>query len=230
MEDISAFKQKIKKLKENFIEGDLKHLTDLEILELVLSYTAQNKDCTEAAKKLLTHFGSLRSVMEAPKYMLIDLGITPNSAMLIKMIPQLSRVYFMDKYYNPNDKNNNYKLEEKIYSSFMGCEGEQVLLILLDSKGREIYFHVISRGSVNASEIYIRKIIDICIRHHAFEVCLAHNHPSGVSFPSQKDIDATIKVKDALRAVNIKLKDHFVVGSTEAFSMAKSAHFSHIFK
>ncbi len=230
MEDKHEYKTRIAELKKRVVDCGFNELSQQEVLQLVLSYTSPNKNCTELAEKLLTHFGSLLAVMEAPKYMLMDIGLTENSAMFIKMIPKISCVYFMDKYFNPKDKNHKYKIEEKIYSSFMGCEGEQVILVLLDNKGHEIYFKVISRGSVSASEIYVRKIIDICIRYGASKVYLAHNHPSGISFPSKKDIEATVKVKNALKAVNIELADHFIVGNSEVFSMADNENFRYLFK
>ncbi len=230
MEDKAAYKMRITEFKETVVEHGFGSLSEEEFLELVLSYTSPNKNHTDLSVKLLKHFGSLHAIMDAPKYMLIDIGLSPNTAMLIKMIPKVSNVYLMDKYFNPDNKEHKYKIEDKIYSSFTGCEGEQVLMILFDSKGHEIYFKVISKGSVGASEIYVRKIIDTCIRYNASKVYLAHNHPSGISFPSQKDIEATIKVRDALRAVNIELADHFIVGSTEAFSMANNKNFSYLFK
>lgn len=230
MEDKSAYKMKICEFKDRVIKNDFGSLNEQELLELVLSYTYLNENNTDLSIKLLQHFGSLHAIMEAPKYMLMDLGLTPNTVMLIKMIPKISCVYIMDKYFNPEDKKNKYKIEEKIYLSFTGCEGEQVIIILFDNKGREIYYKVISKGSVGASEVYVRKIIDICIRYHAVKVFLAHNHPSGLSFPSQQDIEATIKLRDALKAVNIVLADHFIVGSTEAFSMANNKNFSYLFK
>jgi len=43
-------------------------------------------------------------------------------------------------------------------------------------------------------------------------VVLAHNHPSGVSEPSQADIRITERLKKALQLVDIRVLDHVIVG------------------
>ncbi len=230
MKDNAEYKIKSAELRRRVAENGFSTLNDEELLELVLSYTLPNKDSKELSGKLLKYFGSLPAIMDAPKYMLMDIGLPSNTTLVLKMISKISCIYLLDKYFNPEKKEHKYKIEEKIYSSFMGCDGEQVIMVLFDGKGNETYFKVISKGSVGASEIYVRKIIDTCIRYRASKVYLAHNHPSGISFPSKKDVEATIKVRDALRAVNIELADHFIVGSSEAFSMANNKNFKYLFK
>ena len=41
---------------------------------------------------------------------------------------------------------------------------------------------------------------------------MVHNHPSGDPSPSTADIDITRQVSDALRAVDIALHDHLLIG------------------
>ena len=229
MENMPTYKERVRGFRKRFVKSEFEGFTDSEIVEFILSYAAPNKDNSETAKKLHDCFGSLSAIMEAPYNMLIDMRSTESMSMLIKMIPKISGIYFMDKYFNPKDKDRTYRIEDKISASFIGCEGEQVIMVLFDSKGREILFHILSKGSVNASEIYIRKMIDICIRYNAASVLLAHNHPSGVVFPSSKDVQSTIKVRDAMRAVNVKLLNHLIVAGSDIFSMADNENYSHIF-
>ncbi|MCS3467913.1 DNA repair protein RadC [Pseudomonas sp. JUb42] len=48
-----------------------------------------------------------------------------------------------------------------------------------------------------------------------------HNHPSGVSEPSQADIELTRRLKDALWLVDVKVLDHLIIGDGEPLSMAE---------
>ena len=41
---------------------------------------------------------------------------------------------------------------------------------------------------------------------------LAHNHPSGVSEPSQADIRITERLRKALELVDIRVLDHVIIG------------------
>jgi DNA repair protein RadC len=41
---------------------------------------------------------------------------------------------------------------------------------------------------------------------------MAHNHPSGISEPSQADIQITERLKKALALVDIRVLDHVIIG------------------
>ena len=56
---------------------------------------------------------------------------------------------------------------------------------------------------------------------NAAAVIFAHNHPSGVSDPSQSDKRITERLKSALSLVDVRVLDHFIVGDTEVFSFAE---------
>jgi DNA repair protein RadC len=55
---------------------------------------------------------------------------------------------------------------------------------------------------------------------NAAAVILAHNHPSGVSEPSQADERITRRLKAALELVDIRLLDHLVIGDSRCTSLA----------
>ncbi len=47
----------------------------------------------------------------------------------------------------------------------------------------------------------------------------AHNHPSGITEPSQADIQITERLKKALALVDIRVLDHVIIGDeTTCFS------------
>jgi len=54
----------------------------------------------------------------------------------------------------------------------------------------------------------------------AAAVIVAHNHPSGVSEPSQADERITRRLKSALELVDIRLLDHLIIGDAGATSLA----------
>jgi DNA repair protein RadC len=51
-------------------------------------------------------------------------------------------------------------------------------------------------------------------------VILAHNHPSGTNEPSQDDRTITLKLRDALALIDVKVLDHIIVGDGEPISLA----------
>ncbi len=59
------------------------------------------------------------------------------------------------------------------------------------------------------------------LHRNAAAVILAHNHPSGVAEPSQADELITLRLRDALALVDIRVLDHLIVGDTRCVSLAE---------
>ena len=137
-------------------------------------------------------------------------------------MPEISRLYIDDKH-NNRDKVFNYKTAgQSILNKFIGRENENVLLLLLDAKGKELYCGIVSKGSINDTTLPIRKIVDFAMRYNSKFAIIAHNHPSGIALPSKEDINATINVKNALNLIGVRLIDHFIVADNDYVSLAQS--------
>jgi DNA repair protein RadC len=63
--------------------------------------------------------------------------------------------------------------------------------------------------------------LDVSGRSWSREVILGHNHPSGVSEPSEADRSITLKLAKALALVEIRLLDHVVVSRGGHVSLAE---------
>ncbi|MNG34640.1 hypothetical protein D3C84_1211800 [compost metagenome] len=59
------------------------------------------------------------------------------------------------------------------------------------------------------------------LAHNAAALILSHNHPSGVAEPSESDRQLTLRLKEALALIDVRVLDHFVVGDGEPLSMAE---------
>lgn len=59
------------------------------------------------------------------------------------------------------------------------------------------------------------------LEHNAAAVIFAHNHPSGISGPSQADKLITDKLKQALSLMDIRVLDHFIIGDGLPYSFAE---------
>lgn len=212
--------------KKRFAASELTNFTNTEILEFFLSYAMPSRDNGELAQKLLNSCGSVSAVFDAPDGLLTDNDISENAFILLKCVPQLSRFYLSNKFTGASRQT---MLQKKIISAFIGAENENVLLVLLDKKGSELYFGFINSGTFNASELSIRKIIDLCLKYRCDYAMIAHNHPSSFAYPSKKDVETTIKLNKALSALNVDLTNHFIVSGSSCFSMANNEEFYDIF-
>lgn len=93
-------------------------------------------------------------------------------------------------------------------------EREIFAVMLLDNQHRMIEFRELFFGTVNAASVYPREVVKLALETNAAAVIFAHNHPSGEPEPSQADKRITLKLKDALALVDVRVLDHLIVGET----------------
>ena len=91
----------------------------------------------------------------------------------------------------------------------------------MDSQHRVIVFETLFYGTIDGASVYPREVVRRCLHHRAAAVILAHNHPSGVAEPSQADMRLTSTLVAALKLVDIRVLDHFVIGDGELVSFAE---------
>ena len=96
----------------------------------------------------------------------------------------------------------------------ISCETEIVYVLPLDSKNRPICEPIkISDGSVSFALIEPIIVFREAVRWSAKSIIVAHSHPSGDPTPSKEDIEATLKLKEAAKILNVTLLDHLVLGT-----------------
>ena len=77
------------------------------------------------------------------------------------------------------------------------------------------------QGTIDGASVHPREVIRRVIETNAAAVIFAHNHPSGVTEPSQADLRITQRLKDALALIDVRVLDHLIVGEGEANSLAE---------
>lgn len=205
------------KVKKRFIENGLDNFFDHQVLELMLFYCMPGKDTNEMAHILVNKFGSFAAVLDAPVDSLTECGISYNTAVFIKLIPSLCARYRQDSY--RQNKSDNKTMKDFIRNHFIGQNEEQLFLVLLDSKGKNVFSRVVSRGTRYEASVNIQKIVQLGIQHDAACAIVAHNHPNGTAVPSKNDIDMTIQLQKALQNVGIILFDHYIIAGMECYSI-----------
>lgn len=99
-------------------------------------------------------------------------------------------------------------------------EREIFACLFLDNRHRMISFETLFLGTIDGATVHAREIVKRALALNAAAVILTHNHPSGVAEPSQADRTITERIVSALRLVDVRVLDHFVVagGTTESFA------------
>ena len=145
------------------------------------------------------------------------------------MIPDLSRAYQSDKFDNEEKIITDENIGKKMVHLFAGKNEECVYAFFLDAKGKEKYSGIISKGDASSAPLFSKDIVSIAARCKAVTVIIAHNHPSGVAFPSRADLEATADIADALDTIGIRLADHIIVADRDYISLSSTPPFSRMF-
>ncbi len=103
---------------------------------------------------------------------------------------------------------------------YSGKPAEVFTCIFLDNRHRLIAAEDLFFGTIDGASVHPREIARRCLELNAAAVILAHNHPSGVTEPSQADQRITQKIKETLVLLDVRVLDHFVVGGGDAYSFA----------
>ena len=101
-----------------------------------------------------------------------------------------------------------------------GYEREIFAAMFLDARHRLIEYAEMFLGTVDGAEVHPREVVRQALRCNASAVIVAHNHPSGITEPSAADRAVTVRLKQALALVDIRMLDHVIVGGCQTLSMA----------
>ena len=211
------------RLKKRLLEQGLNAFDDHNVLELLLFFSMPRKDTNPLAHALIEHFGSLEAVLEAPTDELLKLGgIGENTAALIKLIPEISRRYAINKNRFDGILNSTEVAGSYLSARYQFERDEVVYIVCLDAKLRVLCCKELFRGDVNSTEVSVRKIAELALAKNASSVIISHNHTSGIALPSREDEITTRRIKTALESMGIALTDHIIVAGDDFVSKADS--------
>lgn len=221
------------RVRARFLRDGLDNFDDHNALELLLFYAIPVKDTNTLAHNLINNFGSLSAVFDARIEDLVKVdGVGEKTAVLIKMIPQLFRKYETDKLKSSAVSLNSAELIAKYASKyFKGLTEERLYVMCLDSMCNLLDMVHISSGTSKSTPINMRLIVETAFKVNASCIILVHNHPSGITAPSKKDIDVTMSISNLAESIGLRLSDHIIIGNgDDYFSFRKSEKWKYIFK
>lgn len=99
---------------------------------------------------------------------------------------------------------------------------EAFACLFLNSQNQLIEAEILFYGTLTQTAVYPREVVRRALQLNAGAVIFAHNHPSGLPEPSQADMHLTCALIDALRLVEVKTLDHFIVARRDLFSFAEN--------
>lgn len=209
------------RLRERFLKAGLDGLNDYEVVDLLLTLGTPRRDCKQAAKEAIKHFGSLRAVLEASPAELSSIkGIGEVNSMALTLIREVSRRYLKDGIMEKLVCNTAQQVFDYLYCAMRGLKKEVFKVIYLDSQHRVLEVADLFSGTVASGCVIPREVIGAAISQNASALIFVHNHPSGKTEPSQADKDLTRELVYAAMVMKIRALDHIIIGDNCYFSFA----------
>ncbi len=214
-----------KRLDEKFDKFGLEGLEEHEQLELMLFAVIPRRDTNELAHRLLDIYGTMGGVLTAEIKDLEKVeGVGHRTAVFLHSLPQMSGAIQRSLMEKPLQFNKQDDLERYVQSFFLGKLTEEAYMFCLNATNKLMSYFRLSKGVGGETYIYPSHVVKRAILEEANKVVIAHNHPYGVSQPSNQDVRLAEKLKEALYAVDIELKDSIIVARGECYSLRKHGH------
>ena len=195
-------------------------LSDAELLALFIGSGRRGMTAVDLGRELLISSGNLKSLLDQPPADLSQqrgLGIARACALHAAL--ELGRRYLACELHR--ESLTHPAAAADFLRTRIGAYPYEVFACLfLDQRQRVLAFEELFRGSIDGASVYPREVVRRCLAHNAAAVVFAHNHPSGVAEPSQADRDITAELKKALALIDVRVLDHFVIGSGVPTSLA----------
>ena len=187
-------------------------LTDRELLMLLIGSGYAHCSAEEIARDLL----NLLDKYPTPALDAIKLipGLGSAKASLLVAALELGRRRASKKGRVITTPKDIYK-EVHHYSS---RDQEHLIVVMLNGAHEVIGTFIATIGLLNRTLVHPREIYAPAINNRAAAICIAHNHPTGYSEPSQDDKDVTKRIKKAGEILGIKCLDHVVFSENDYYS------------
>jgi DNA repair protein RadC len=210
-----------KRLREKFLRSGLAGSHDYEIVELLLTLGGTRGDCKPQAKEAIKRFKTLRGVLAASTEELQEIeGIGPASAFAIKLIQDVSQELLKEQILHKPSSKSSKEVVDYLYLSMRDRKKETFKVMFLNAQNQIIEVEDLFEGTLNASAVYPREIIERALKHNAAALIFVHNHPSGNPEPSDNDKQVTQDLVSAANTIQIKVLDHIIIGDNRYFSFA----------
>ena len=199
-----------------------RHLTDVELLTVILSSGVKNFTAMDLAREILDlSKGDLNELFSKSHHDFLEIkGIGNAKASLLAAVFELAT----------RNSASRPKKKKKIMSSadayvllkakLSNIEVEEFWILLLNRANFVIKLECVSKGGVSSTIVDNKIILKSAITHLASSLILFHNHPSGNLTPSTLDIQITEKIKDACSLLDINVLDHIIISQNGYYSFA----------
>ncbi|MBV1910971.1 MAG: DNA repair protein RadC [Kangiellaceae bacterium] len=208
--------------REKLLSKGAKALSDSELLAIFLRTGVKGKNVMALSREILFHFGSLKALFAATESEFCKIkGLGKAKFVQLQACLEMSQRHLEEQILKQDAITNPEQVKQYVHSRLVQKTNEVFAVLFLDNQHHVIAFEELFYGTINASSVHPRVIVQKSLEKNAAAVIVAHNHPSGVAEPSPSDLAITSTLKTALQLIDVRLLDHLVVASHQVVSLAE---------
>jgi len=207
--------------RERLLQDGPQHLTEAELLGILLGKGTRKKTAIDLARELLDRYESLQKLFSrSPSELTTVKGIgSAKAAILSAAFELVRRIQSQTGVDRPLFKRSSDVAGH--YLPLMRDLRKEVFKVLLLNRANRFIKEVfISEGTLDASIVHPRDVFREALLEPAAGIILIHNHPSGNPSPSDEDLRITKQVVEAGRLLGIKVYDHIILAGESYRSLA----------
>jgi DNA repair protein RadC len=208
--------------REKLMARGVAALSDAELLAIFLRTGVVGKSAVDLARELLGKYGNLTQLFATDLTDFCSVkGMGPAKYVQLQAVLEMSRRALQETLQRGDALSSPRAVRDYLQLVLAGRQQEVFMVLFLDTQHRVIAIEEMFHGTLSQTSVYPREVVKRALAHNAAALILAHNHPSGITEPSQADQLLTSALKQALALVDVSVLDHFVVaaaGQTLSFA------------
>jgi len=211
--------------RERLLRHGAGHLSDAQLLAIILRTGGSGKSALDLAMDLLKGFEDLRGIENATRGEFKNFKGMGNAKIAqLKAAFELGRRRLLE----PARRGPAFSSANDVFAYYhhrlKDLKKEVFYCAMLDAKNRISSDYCVSDGTLTHSLIHPRESFRTAIKEAAASVIFVHNHPSGDPRPSREDIIVTERLMNAGDLVGIKVLDHVIIGDNRYASMVEEGY------
>jgi len=208
--------------REKLLKRGALALSDAELLAILLRTGIPGKSAIELARELLGELNGLQGLFAADEKRFCKLkGLGKAKYALLQAVLEMKRRYLAAEIEHSDPLTSPEATRAYIKTQLYHYPHEVFACLFLDNRHHLLKYEELFRGTIDGASVHPREVVRRALELRAAAVIFAHNHPSGITEPSQADMRITQRLKDALALVEVRVLDHLIVGDGNGISFAE---------
>lgn len=207
------------RLRQRFIKNSIDGFHDYEAVELLLTYAIPRIDVKPIAKEMLRRCGGLKGVFEADTKRLAAIpGVGENCAFLFSLVKGIGEACMNEHGARPGTVRSAKDVVEYVGALQAAEPSTRFMAVYMNSKNEILGYETISEGSMCASAVSPRKVIENAFKHNARSIIFVHVTGSGKETPTAGERELVKALEEAASAIDIVVHDHIIASRSSYIS------------